>query len=139
MPVEAAIRPVFQKPSTTGVPKVMTKYISATTGDKNESLDIQPPSGQTWIVNFARIVLVQLNSVTTCRAKILYYDSSTDVYISIANDDGAFTTVGEDVQVASFGNGPVVCTNIDYLRLNIEVTGISGSFEVHMIALVEEL
>jgi len=128
--VDAFIKPVFMRPRTTSTPVVRTKVASVLNG-ASDTLDIQPPEGQQWVVNYANILLNTFSANTY--AFIQYVDNGTAIDVEYA----VLTGAGQSISVASFGNGPIVVTQTRFLRL--QITGTTGTNVAHMVVLAEEM
>ena len=124
------IRPVFQRPRTTAVPTIKTQI--AVVNGATSQLDIRPTSGQQWLVNFAKIYCVSFGG--SSGNMVIYYVNGADS-ITLARD--AAPNTNDEISIASFGNGPIVVTNANFVR--IEVTSTGGSSTFHLFGLAEEM
>ena len=121
------IRPVFVRPRFAPPTIVKVKTLAA-----DGNLEIRPANGEQWTVNFVKMFCIANGGGGAGSGKIEYVSTAGTVIIV---QDTSFAT-GESLQVASFGNGPIVVDHNNYLKCT--ASGFSGP-TIDIIGLAENM
>src|SRR3990167_6666497 len=117
VPIEATVRPVFTTTPSKN-PPIFLGFIDTVTADRTNTHTIQPPAGVLWSINYVQMFVVDEGSAATRVIQIVlnngtaYVLDHTDALIAYAK-----------VSFGSFGNGPLILSNTQYLQLLVTTTG----------------
>lgn len=118
------IRPVFQRQRFDN-PPLLTTTQSVIASSGTTTVTVQPPPGVTYSVNYLQLMCSVAGGAAAATMKILFNKSGTTLTLK---EKLTGLADGDTISFGSFGNGPLLLTNANYIQFQIVITGYSSQW-----------